>query len=391
MPPAIYALALATFAVGTQTYVFVGLLSELASDLGVSVAVAGQLSTVFAITSAVAAPVVVNAVARHERRRVLIVALLSIGLINIGMASLPSFATLVGARVVLAVCSSLIIPMAGAIAAAMVPPDRQGRALGLILSGLTLALVVGVPIGSVIGSTFGWRSTFVFAGAMALLAIPPVGWLVPASRGVQRASLSNFTVLTRPVIALGLLLSAISFVAAYPVFAYIGPLIGTVAAIEGRAIGLIQAFAGVGAVAGIVIGGRMADQRAFGANTRQLFGALVPIQASYTLWFLLPGSGGTWMALPLTASLFGASVVLFALGPVIEKALVRAEPEHSALTLAMNTSVIYAGQGIGAALGGIIIGWHGFASLGYVGGVVAAVGLVVAVLARVAEGRPLQP
>ncbi len=391
MPLAIYILASATFAVGTQTYVFVGLLSDMSADLGVPVVVAGQLSTAFAITSAVTAPFAVNLVAGRERRRVLIIALLCIGSINLGMAMLSTFDALIAARILLAACSSLIIPMAGAIAASMVEPQRQGRALGIILSGLTLSLIFGVPMGSVIGGTFGWRSTFVFAGVVSLLAIPAVARFVPSSRGGQGPSLSNFKVLASPVVYVGLVLSAVSFVAAYPVFAFVGPLVETAAGISGSGIGFVQFLAGFGSIAGIVLGGRMADHGAFTRNTRQLFGTLVVVQATYSAWFLLPQMGTAWLALPVALSLFCTSAVLFALGPVIEKALVQAAPEHSALTLAMNTSVIYAGQGIGAALGGVVIGGQGFHSLGYLGGLIATVAFAIAMLTKVEPGTGQRP
>jgi len=380
MPAANYVLALAAFAVGTQTYVFTGLLSDLAADLGVSVATAGQLATAFAITSAAAAPLVANALSGIERRRVLVISLALIGFVNIGAALLPSFEALVAARVLLAVCSSVIIPLAGAIAACLVEPNRQGRALGLVLSGLTLAFILGVPLGSVIGGLFGWRATFVFAGLVSLSVVPAIARWVPRSQAAQRASIGNFGVLARPAVALGLVVSVVSFAASYPVFAFIGPLAEAGAGLGSGGIAALQSMAGFGSILGIVLGGRMADGRPFAQNTRRLFAGLVVSHAVFSLCFLAPQIGSLWIALPLGTALFCSSAVLFALGPVVEKVLVQAAPAQSALTLAMNTSMIYAGQGLGAVLGGLTIATQGYGALGALGALIAAPALAVALI-----------
>lgn len=256
MPLAIYILALATFAVGTQSYVFTGLLSNLAADLSIDVGLAGQLVTVFAITSGIAAPFVVNFFGGFERRSLLITALALVGAINLSTAFLPSFDLFLIARIFAAFCAILVIPMAGAIAASLVPENKQGQALGLILSGLTLALIIGVPMGTVIGDIFGWRSTFVFAGIIALSAIPFVAKLVPKSQGTAEASFSNFKVIKLPVVKVSLALSIIAFIAAYPIFAFIGPFIETITGLEGKALGAMQATIGVGSIVGLIVGGK---------------------------------------------------------------------------------------------------------------------------------------
>lgn len=379
MPVAIYALALAAFAVGVQSYVFIGLLTPLAADLEVSVAVAGQLATAYTIASALAAPVVVSALAGLKRRRVLVLALGVLGAINLATSLSPNFETLLAARVALALVSALVIPMAGAIAASLVSENRQGAALGLILPGLTLAFVVGVPVGAVIGDAYGWRATFVFASVAAWSVIPAVFWATPRSPGTKRASASVFDLTRRPIIALALALSGLAFIAAYPVFAFIGPVVETATGVTGAGIGGMQALIGVGSILGIALGAWRADRRAFLRSALALFASLIAIQGTYSLWFSLNGSGALRMAAPLGLSLIASATVLFALGPVIEKALVRAAPEQAALTLALNTSMTYGGQGLGAALGGATIAIHGLGALGLVGGAIAAVGFALIV------------
>ena len=391
MPSTIYILALATFAVGTQSYVFTGLLSELARDLGVSVGVAGQLATVFAITSGMAAPFVVNFFSRYERRRLLVSALFLVGLINLGTAFLSSFNLFIAARILAALCAILVIPTAGAIAASLVPKNKQGQALGLILSGLTLALILGVPLGTVMGDLFGWRATFVFAGIVALMAMPFVAKLVPISPGTAEASFSNFKVIKLPVVKVSLVLSIISFIAAYPIFAFIGPFIEEVTGLEGAYLGAMQATIGVGSIIGLVLGGKMADGRPFTQNIKILFGAFIGIQVLFSVWFLFPELLGTsQMIAPMALSIIGSSAILFATGPVIEKALVNADPPQAALTLAMNTSMIYTGQGIGAALGGVVIARQGYEAVGGVSAMIAVVAFAIALMFKAKPKRQVK-
>ena len=213
---------------------------------------------------------------------------------------------------------------------------------------------------------------------------------MPRSQAARRASIGNFGVLARPAVALGLVVSIVSFAASYPVFAFIGPLAETGAGLESGGIAALQAMAGFGSILGIVVGGRMADGRPFAQNTRRLFAGLVVSQAVFSLCFLAPQLGSLWIALPLGIAFFCSSAVLFALGPVVEKVLVQAEPSQSALTLAMNTSMIYAGQGLGAMLGGLTIATQGYGALGALGALIAAPALAVALIfgARPCKARP---
>ncbi len=387
MPYAVYLLALAAFVVGTQSYVFSGLLADLADDLDVSVATAGQLLAAFAITSAIASPLVVSALSRFERKRVLIASLASVAIINTLTAFLPVFEGFLAARILVAVVSAAVMPMAGAIGASLVPPEKQGQALGIILSGLTIAFIAGVPLGTVVGGLFGWRATFLFAAIVALAVIPAIAFGVPSSRPNETAPRVDWGVAKLPIVQLGLFLIGMSFVAAYPVIAYLGPVITETTGFEGAAIGAMQSAIGFGSMAGLVVDSLLADRRAFLPNMRVMYLVLAVALSLWTVAFAVGVAGSLATIAFVALVIFFTSAALIAPSPAIEKALVQADPNQSALTLAMNTSVIYLGQGVGAGLGGLVVGSLGFGMLGYVGGGVAFAAFVVAMLYRNSSGR----
>lgn len=382
MPLAIYILALAAFVVGTQSYVFSGLLADLAADLDVSVSTAGQLIAAFAITSAIASPLVVSALSRIERKRVLIVSLAGVSVVNLATAFLPAFDGFLVARVVVAVVSAGVMPMAGAIGASLVPADRQGQALGIILSGLTIAFIVGVPLGTVVGSALGWRATFVFAAIVALAVIPAIVFLVPSSAADDTPPKSDWTVLKKPIVLLGLFMIGTSFIAAYPIIAYLGPIITASTGLEGAGIGAMQSAIGFGSIGGLIVGSILADRRAFIPNMRIMYLLFALVLGTWSFVFVID-SAGTWFNIAMVAVvIFLTSATLIAPSPTIEKALVQADPKQSALTLALNTSVIYLGQGIGAVIGGVVVSSVGFAALGYVGGGIAFMAFMAAILVK---------
>lgn len=382
MPLAIYILALAAFVVGTQSYVFSGLLADLAADLGVSVSTAGQLIAAFAITSAIASPLVVGALSRIERKGVLIASLAGVSVVNLATAFMPHFEGFLAARVLVAIVSAGVMPMAGAIGASLVPNERQGQALGIILSGLTIAFIVGVPLGTVVGSAFGWRTTFVFAAIVALAVIPAIAFLVPSCAAGYPPPKSDWSVLKKPVVLLGLLLIGTSFIAAYPIIAYLGPIITASTGLEGAGIGAMQSAVGFGSIGGLIVGSILADRRAFLPNMQFMYLLFAFVLASWSFVFLSDSAGTRFNIAMVAAVIFLTSATLIAPSPAIEKALVQADPKQSALTLALNTSVIYLGQGIGAVIGGMVVGSIGLAALGYVGAGIAILALVTTLLAK---------
>lgn len=389
MPFAVYILALCSFVVGTQSYAFVGLLAELANDLGVSVSTAGQLSAAFAITTAIASPLVAAALATFDRKRVLIAALLGVGSINLGTALIPAFEGILAARILVAVVGVAILPMAGALAASVSPQEHQGKALGIVLSGLTVAFFAGVPIGTFVGTAFGWRATFVFSGVVAVLATIPLSLFVPSVAMAGGRPKADWSVLKAFNVQVALLLMCLSFVAAYPVIVFLGPMITASTGIVGNGIGFLQSAIGFGTVFGLIAGSYLADARSFSASMRLLFGALTTAMAIWALVFIIgvPGTVATTALVSFAILLLAAT--LMAPSPPIQRALVTANPEQSSLTLAVNASMISLGQGLGVALGGAAISLGGYGFIGIFGVIVASIGLTLSfVLKKLPEPAP---
>ncbi len=175
----ILVLTLATFAIGTGTFVVTGLLGSVAGEFSVPVESAGHLVTVFAVAYAVGSPILVTLTERVPRRWLVVTALVLFALANGAAAIAPSFGLLLAARVAAALGAAILTPVAGAVAADLAVPEEQGKALSLVIGGMTVAWVVGIPLGTLVGDEFGWRASFVMVGALAAVATVAVAAILP--------------------------------------------------------------------------------------------------------------------------------------------------------------------------------------------------------------------
>lgn len=176
-------LTLGAFAIGTEGFMIAGLLPALARDLDVGLPAAGHLVTAFSVAYAIAAPVMAVLTAGVERRRLLAVAMGGFALANLLASLAPSYAGLLGARLLLALSAASFMPAAGGYAAGLVGPERQGRALSMVTSGLTMAIIAGVPLGVLLGDFFGWRATFPQRRGVGLAFADWHPWLAAATGG----------------------------------------------------------------------------------------------------------------------------------------------------------------------------------------------------------------
>jgi MFS transporter, DHA1 family, inner membrane transport protein len=398
----IYVLALASFAMGTEAYVYAGHLEALAADLGQPVSATGQIATAFAVTYALSAPLVAGAVARFDRRAVLTVGLGLIALVNLLAAFAPGLTELAALRVAAGIAAGLVGPISSVAAAELAPPEQRGKAMAVVLAGMTLAFILGIPMGSVVGDLAGWRGTFAYAAAMALIAGLAIRIALPAMPGGKRADIATFKAALAPVILRNLALTAVGFAATFATIAYVGPVVTAISGLTGSGIGAMQALIGVGSI--IVIGARTADKpgagrllvasflvSALGLSLYSilLLGTIVDAAAPILSW---PRLG---VILALSFGMIGGAAALFARTPVIQARLVGASPADArSVVMALNGSMVFLGQGLGAGLGGLTIATGGLA---YVGVTAAAVALLGAWLASrmtpkvTAAPTPAQP
>lgn len=360
-------LMLSPFAFGTGAYVFTGLLEPMADDLGVSVPVVGQLQSAFAIASALGGPLLAATTSRYERKRLLVGVLFGLAVANAASAMAGAFPTLVVARIVAGLVGALTLPVASAMAVGLVGPEKRAPALAVVFSGMSLAFLIGIPVGSFVGAAYGWPASFwlatalaVFAAGTSLLAIPTIGQAPARPEGAFKTAL-------RPPAKSLLAVTFLSFVATFASVAFIGPLVTALTGLQGGDIGWMQLFIGVGSLVGLALGARLATSHGLTALTPLML-AVLATQGMFTVGLL--AELAPWMGIISTAVIiFTGSAALFALAPIVQSALAEIAGPAATVAFALNGSVVFLGQGLGAVLGGGVIAqssltWTGLAGAG---------------------------
>lgn len=378
MPAALFALAMINFAIGTQGFAFAGVLPEMAADLDVSVAQAGLLIAATSITYAIGAPIATGLVATTERRRVIAIGLAALTLINLACAFAPSHNTLVGLRVLAGIATAFAGSITTVAAASLVSPDKRGKAFAIVTGGLTIAFVVGVPLGSVIGGAFGWRATFLFSAFVSAASLAMILAIVPriAPAPGPKMRLADVTH-NRPVLFV-LALTLLGFIALFTVVAFVGPIVTRMTGATGAGVGAVQVFVGIGSIAGLALGGWLADRGDFRVGTSFVFITIILTLCSY--YVTLGVTPGSVPFAIVALQTFTGSTALFALVPINLTEITRWAAAATPIALAINSSLIALGQGIGAIWGGWLTDHFEMAMMGPGGAAVALLGLVMIAL-----------
>ncbi|WP_426955732.1 MFS transporter [Muricoccus radiodurans] len=386
MPPALLWLALGTFAVGTGTFTLSGLLPPIAADLGVGVPAAGHLILAYALTYALASPVLAAATAGFERRRTLTLAMATYVVASLAGAFAPNYAAVMATRIVAALAAALFVPAAGAAALALVPPPMHGRALALVVGGLTMSTVLGAPLGTLIGDRFGWRAAFVAVAILAALSAAGILLALPRLAGSRAASLRDrLSVAGRPAVLALLLQTVVTFAGAFSLFAYLAPFLQTLLGFGGQGTALGLLLSGLGGLLGVTIGGWAADR----TDPRRFLILSTAILAATVIGISLAVEG----LAPATAApvVMGLLVVMGAAGwcfpPVQQARLVALEPPLAPVLLSLNAAATYFGTSGGALVGSLVIGAGGLRELGFAAGALAAIGALL--IWRAGIGRRL--
>lgn len=374
MNPRIFFLALGTFAIGTEGYVIAGVLPHIADNLGVSLGSAGLLVTAFALVYALGSPVLSSLSARWPRRKVLLAALAIFTLAN-GLAALaPTFGLLIGARIVAALGAALYTPLASAAAVALARPERRGQALSIITGGLTVAIVLGVPIGTFVGQAFGWRMTFVLVAALSSIALLGAAMMLPEIPAGPTLTLrARLAPLTRPAVLFALALSTLWITGAFTVYTYLAPLLEQIGHMGEAGIRVMLLVFGLSSMVGAFLGGFSADH--WGVRL-SIAASLVGVALSL---FLLPVLAATAVGAGLLMVLWG--IAGWSVTAPQQHRLITLAPENPAVVLALNGSAMYFGQALGAVLGGLIVNAASVWWLGPVGGALELVALTALLVA----------
>ncbi|WP_405393893.1 Cmx/CmrA family chloramphenicol efflux MFS transporter [Microbispora hainanensis] len=378
MPIAIYMLGLAVFAQGTSEFMLSGLVPGIARDLHVSVPAAGALTSAFAVGMIVGAPLTAVLGFRWPRRRALLVFLTVFMVVHVVGAVTTSFGVLLAARVAGALANAGFLAVGLAMATAMAGPGAKGRAASVLLGGITLACVAGVPAGAVLGQVWGWRSAFwavaivsvpaVIAIAVAIPTTPTVtplpsetatrpeaatnpGTAMPSEAAVPGAR-RELRALRRPRLLVTLVLGALVNGATFCTFTFLAPVVTEVAGYGPRWVPVLLAIFGLGSFAGVTIGGRMADRRPM----RLLVPGGLALTAGWVAFGMVAGDPAAVLVL-----VFVQGTLSFAVGStLITRALYEAYDAPS-LGGSFATAALNVGATAGPLLGGAAIG----AGLGY--------------------------
>jgi len=383
MPFALFLLGVAVFAQGTSEFMLSGLLPDIARELHVSVADAGALTTAFAAGMVVGAPLMAGLARRWSRRGALLGFLVVFLCVHVVGAVTGSFAVLLVTRVVGALANAGFLAVALVAAAGMVPPDAKGRATSMLLGGVTLACVVGVPAGALLGQLWGWRAAFWAVAVLSVPAVLAVGRSVPGGAAPQGPALGGeLRVLREPGLLALLLLGALVNGATFCSFTYLASLVTEVAGLGDGWVPVALALFGVGAFAGVRVGGLLADRRPGMA----LGGGGIALCLGWAALALGAGSPAVLLGLVLVQG-----ALAFGVGSTLISQVLYAAPGAPTLAGGFATAAFNVGAACGPWIGGVAIdaglgGGDGFRAPVWVSAGLVALALVTGAGVR-ARGR----
>ena len=355
LPSSVLALMVCVFGVTTGEFVIAGILPAVANDLRVPIGQAGLLVTAYALGMIVGGPLL-TAVTTRFARKPLVVALLVVAIAgNLASAVAPTYGVLFAARVVTALVTSTFFANAIVIAASTATADRQASTVAKLAFGMNLAMIVGAPVGTVIGGAFGWRSPFVAIAvccAVGLLLVVP---LVPSGQAVATTSaVAELKVFRSRDVQLALAISAVANLGVLMVFTYFAPLLTDLGGFQVGSIPALLLVYGVGATVGNLVGGWLADRSLMPSQLALLSSLAVLLVA---LW-LFSGS-----ALLTVVLVFVLGAVAFAVIPGMQIRVMTTASAAPTLALAVNASAYQVAAAFAGWLGGVVIAGPGLRTI----------------------------
>ncbi len=352
MPLAIFALTIAAYAIGTTEFVIVGLLPTVAADLGITLPLAGLIVSIYALGVTFGAPVLTALTGRADRKPLLLglMALFVAG--NTLAAFAPSYEVLLVARVLSAFAHGVFFSVGSTIAAELVAEDRRASAIAMMFMGLTVAIVTGVPLGTLIGQTFGWRATFAAVAALGVIAFIGIATLLPANlKRQQAATLSEqVRVLGSGRLLIVFAMTALGYGGTFVTFTYLAPVLQEITGFSAGAVSLVLVLYGLAIAAGNIAGGKIADRDPVKALT-VLFAAQAAVLVLFT--FTAPSPV---LALVTLAAL---GFLSFANVPGLQLYVVQLAKRHRPAAVdvasALNIAAFNLGIAAGAWIGGLVV------------------------------------
>lgn len=353
--------------IGTAESIVTGIIGMIAYDTHVSLSLAGQLVTAFSLAFAFGAPVLIALTAEVERKKLILWTLFSFIVANLLASISPSFSLLMVSRILLGLCGGIYTVVALAQAANMASPEKKGSSIAIILMGFSLSLVLGVPLGTMLGDIWGWRPVFALIAVLTLIPFFTIFVYLPKQQGEEAVPLRKQLGALRNKRVIHALFISLFFVTGYStVYTYITPLLQSTAAMTTAWVSTALFLAGIASVAGSRIGGVSTDRWGIRPTlyVSLLFHAVIllilPLSSQLSTWAIITVM--FWVAAVQTTV------------PAQQYYLITLSPHSSQVALSMNTSIFQLGLALGAGLGGVIVDHAGIVHIGWVGGLLVLVG-----------------
>ncbi|CAH1565072.1 Uncharacterized MFS-type transporter YtbD [Vibrio owensii] len=385
MPIALLALTLSAFAIGTTEFVIVGLIPTMAADLNVSLPSAGLLVSLYALGVAIGAPVLTALTSKMNRKHVLLAVMGLFVVGNLLAWQAPGYNTLIAARILTGLAHGVFFSIGSTIATGLVSKEKAASAIAIMFTGLTVALVTGVPLGTYIGQHFGWETTFLIVAILGLIALVGSALLVPNNlKQDATASLKDqLKVLTQPRLLLVYAITALGYGGTFTAFTYLAPILEQVSGFDASAVGFIMLVYGVSVAVGNIQGGKMADKFGPVKALTIIFAGLA------TILFVLNFTAYNPIAAVITILVWGA----FAFGNVpglqvyVVKLAEKYTPNAVDVASGLNIAAFNVGIALGSWSGGLIVERAGLMNTPWVGGVVVISALLLTRLSGALDKR----
>ena len=380
---ALLALATGGFAIGTTEFVTMGLLPQIAEGVDISIPAAGHIVSAYAIGVVVGAPVIAALGARTGRKRLLLglMAVFVVG--NVLSAVANSYELLMGARFLTGLPHGAFFGIGAVVGASMVPVNRRAWAVSMMMVGLPVANIIGVPLTTLLGQWLGWQFPFLAVGVLGLLTLVAVWfWVAPQPVGNDVNLRSELSALAKPQVWMALLIGMVGFGGMFATYSFIAPTMTELAGFSAAAVTIVLAVYGVGMTGGTLVGGRLADR----ALMPSLYGGLVAVT-------VVLGTFG-WLA----QSKAGALVGVFAMGfsasiliPALQTRLMDVAHEGQSLAASLNHSTLNVANALGAWLGSVVLAaGYGYEWPSRVGAALAVAGLGLALVSGLMDRRSVR-
>ncbi|MET0358310.1 MAG: MFS transporter [Pararhizobium sp.] len=385
MPLALFALTIAAYAIGTTEFVIVGLLPTVARDLGITLPMAGLIVSIYALGVTFGAPIL-TALTGRIGRKPLLLGLMALFIVGNGLAAVsPGYGLLLVARVLSAFAHGVFFSVGATIAAGLVPENRRASAIAMMFMGLTVAIVTGVPLGTLIGQTFGWRATFVAVAGLGAIALAAIALLLPAHLPSSPPAriIDQVKVLGSGRLLLVFGMTALGYGGTFVTFTYLAPLLEEITGLSASAVSLVLVLYGLAIAAGNLAGGRLAN--------RHPVKALAFLFAAQSLVLLLLTFTAS-ATIPALVTLTALGFLSFATVPGLQLYVVELARQHRPAAVdvasALNIAAFNLGIAAGAWIGGLTVASAlGLGATPWVGALMVLGALGLTVVSASLDGR----